>query len=78
MFFRTLIYMFLSEIGDKTQLLMVALCAKYKKRDIILGVFAAALALNTASVLLGSLIAGLLPPYLVSSVSALMFLSFAI
>ena len=37
---------FIAEMGDKTQLMLIALTSKYKLRDIILGTGAAILLLN--------------------------------
>lgn len=37
---------FIAEMGDKTQLMLIALTSKYKLRDIILGTGVAILVLN--------------------------------
>ena len=46
---------FIAEMGDKTQLMLIALTSKYKLRDIILGTAAAILVLNGLAVLAGGL-----------------------
>ena len=46
---------FIAEMGDKTQLMLIALTSKYKLRDIILGTAAAILILNGLAVLAGGL-----------------------
>ena len=45
---------FIAEMGDKTQLMLIALTSKYKLRDIILGTAAAILVLNGLAVLAGA------------------------
>ena len=42
---------FIAEMGDKTQLMLIALTSKYKLRDILLGTAAAILVLNGLAVL---------------------------
>ena len=42
---------FIAEMGDKTQLMLIALTSKYKLKDIILGTAAAILVLNGLAVL---------------------------
>ena len=47
---------FIAEMGDKTQLMLVALTSRFKLRDIIIGTAAAILVLNGLAVLLGGLV----------------------
>jgi len=44
---------FIAEMGDKTQLMLIALTSKYKLKDIIMGTAAAILGLNGLAVLAG-------------------------
>ena len=37
LFFKVFLTEFIAEMGDKTQLMLIALTSKYKLRDIILG-----------------------------------------
>ena len=46
LFFKVFFTEFIAEMGDKTQLMLIALTSKYKLRDIILGTAAAILVLN--------------------------------
>ena len=46
LFFKVFLTEFIAEMGDKTQLMLIALTSKYKLRDIILGTAAAILVLN--------------------------------
>ena len=47
LFFKVFLTEFIAEMGDKTQLMLIALTSKYKLRDIILGT-AAAILVRTA------------------------------
>ena len=47
---------FIAEMGDKTQLMLIALTSKYKLKDIIMGTAAAILVLNGLAVLAGGLV----------------------
>ena len=49
---------FIAEMGDKTQLMLIALTSKYKLRDIISGTAVAILVLNGLAVFAASTIAG--------------------
>lgn len=69
---------FIAEMGDKTQLMLIALTSKYKLRDIILGTAAAILVLNGLAVLAGGLVSEFIPDWLIKVVAALAFLYFAV
>ena len=68
---------FIAEMGDKTQLMLIALTSKYKLRDIILGTAAAILVLNALAVLAGGLVSEFIPEWLIKIIAALAFLYFA-
>ena len=51
LFFKVFFTEFIAEMGDKTQLMLIALTSKYKLRDIIFGTAAAILVLNGLAVL---------------------------
>lgn len=68
---------FIAEMGDKTQLMLIALTSKYKLKDIILGTAAAILVLNGLAVLAGGLVSEFIPDWLIKTVAALAFLYFA-
>ena len=68
---------FIAEMGDKTQLMLIALTSKYKLKDIILGTAAAILVLNGLAVLAGGLVSEFIPAWLIKVVAALAFLYFA-
>ena len=68
---------FIAEMGDKTQLMLIALTSKYKLKDIIFGTAVAILVLNGLAVLAGGLVSEFIPGWLIKTVAALAFLSFA-
>ena len=77
LFFKVFITVFIAEMGDKTQLMLIALTSKYKLRDIIMGTAAAILVLNGLAVLAGGLVSEFIPAWLIKMVAALAFLYFA-
>lgn len=68
---------FLAEMGDKTQLLMIAMAKKYKIRDILIGVGLSVIVLNLMAVAVGSLLGNLLPTMIINLVAGLAFFFFA-
>lgn len=68
---------FIAEMGDKTQLMLIALTSKYKLRDIILGTAVAILVLNGLAVLAGGLVSEFIPDWLIKTIAALAFFYFA-
>ena len=69
---------FIAEMGDKTQLMLVALTSRFKLRDIVIGTAAAILVLNGLAVLLGGLVSAVIPTWLIRLVAAAAFLLIAI
>ena len=61
---------FIAEMGDKTQLMLIALTSKYKLRDIICGTAIAILVLNGLAVLAGGLVSELIPEWLIKMIAA--------
>lgn len=68
---------FIAEMGDKTQLMLIALTSKYKLRDIIFGTAIAIFVLNGLAVLAGGLVSEFIPEWLIKMIAALAFLYFA-
>ncbi|MCD7852744.1 MAG: TMEM165/GDT1 family protein [Oscillospiraceae bacterium] len=77
LFFQILLTMFIAEMGDKTQLLMVAMTSRYRLRDIIIGSLLSILALNALAVAFGALISALIPTWLIKFIAGLAFFYFA-
>lgn len=78
LFWKVLLTEFIAEMGDKTQLMLVALTSKYKLRDIIMGTAVAILVLNGLAVLAGGLVGSLIPDWIIKLVAAGAFMYFAI
>ena len=77
LFFKVFFTEFIAEMGDKTQLMLIALTSKYKLRDIILGTGVAILVLNGLAVLAGGLVSEFVPEWVIKMIAALAFLYFA-
>ena len=77
LFLKVFLTEFIAEMGDKTQLMLIALTSKYKLKDIILGTAAAILVLNGLAVLAGGLVSEFIPEWLIKIIAALAFLYFA-
>lgn len=77
LFLRVFFTEFIAEMGDKTQLMLIALTSKYKLRDILFGTAAAILVLNGIAVLAGGLVSEVVPDWLIKTIAALAFLYFA-
>lgn len=77
LFIKILLTEFIAEMGDKTQLMLVALTSKFKVRDIVIGTAIAVLVLNGLAVLAGGLVGSLIPAWLIKIIAALAFLYFA-
>ncbi len=77
LFFKVLLTEFIAEMGDKTQLMLVAMTSKYKLKDIIFGTAAAILVLNGIAVLAGGLVSEFVPTWLIRLIAAAAFLYFA-
>ena len=73
LFFKVFFTEFIAEMGDKTQLMLIALTSKYKLRDIILGTAAAILVLNGLAVLAGGLVSEFIPDWLIKMMQHLHF-----
>jgi Ca2+/H+ antiporter, TMEM165/GDT1 family len=71
------VLVFLAELGDKTQLALVAMAARARPWAVWAGAVAGFAAATLAAVLAGSLVARLLPRRLVLAASGLLFLAFA-
>ena len=68
----------LAEIGDKSQLVCVALAARHRHWPVILGAITAFLALNTLAVLFGAGVAAWVPERIMAGLVSLLFAAFGI
>lgn len=78
MILHTFLLIFLAEMADKTQLMMMALTNKYRMRSVVLGMILGVLVISGLSVLAGDLIGDVIPMYVVKLCAAVMFLVFGI
>ncbi len=77
-FTTSLIFVVLSEMGDKTQLLAMAFAARYRWQTVLWGVFAATLANHFLAVLAGDYLTVILPVHYVKIAAALSFILFGL
>jgi len=68
----------LAEIGDKSQLVCMALAARHRHWPVLLGASAAFLLLNLLAVLFGASVAIWLPEVVIALIVGLMFLAFGV
>jgi Ca2+/H+ antiporter, TMEM165/GDT1 family len=66
----------LAELGDKTQLLALALACRYKAWQVLVGIFVATLAIHLLSTLAGQLVGDVIPKFWLSVVTGLLFIGF--
>jgi len=67
---------FAAEFGDKSQLVCMALAARYRSLPVLLGAISAFMGLNTLAVIFGVTLSNWVPDVVISSVVAAMFLAF--
>jgi Ca2+/H+ antiporter, TMEM165/GDT1 family len=68
----------LAELGDKTQILALALACRYKAWQVIVGIFAATLFIHFFSTIAGQLIGDVIPKLWLSVVTGLLFVGFGV
>ena len=78
LFMKVLFTQFIAEMGDKTQLMLVAMTSKFKLKDILLGTGVAVLVLNGLAVLAGGIISTVVPTWLIRLIAGAAFLFFAV
>jgi putative Ca2+/H+ antiporter (TMEM165/GDT1 family) len=67
-----------AEMGDKSQLVCMALAAKHRPVPVVLGALASFALLNALAVVFGKAIANWFPEYVIAAVVALLFIVFGI
>jgi len=77
-FWISLIYVFVAEMGDKTQLVALAFATKYKALTVLAGVFLATLAVHLLSVVIGGAISHVLPVFWIKIFAGLSFIGFGL
>lgn len=77
-FIASFIFIALAEMGDKTQLLVMAFAAKYKAYQVLFAVFIATLLNHTLAVVAGRTLTIIIPLDVISFIAALSFVIFGI
>ncbi len=77
-FFLPLFWVFLAELGDKTQLVALCFATRFRTRTVMAGVFSATLLVHIGSVVLGGAADRLLPAAWVRLIAGLAFIGFGI
>jgi Ca2+/H+ antiporter, TMEM165/GDT1 family len=77
-FLKALLFVVVGEMGDKTQLLAIAMAGKYKAGQVLLGVFVATVLNHALAVIAGSFLGNLIPLNIISIVAGISFLAFAL
>lgn len=73
---KALLFVVVAEMGDKTQLLAMAMASKYKARQVMLGVFVATIFNHALAVAVGSYLSSVIPMDKVKIVAGIAFLLF--
>lgn len=77
-FIKALLLVVVAEMGDKTQLLAMAMASKYKVKQVMIGVLAATILNHALAVLAGSYLSSFIPMNTVKIVAAVSFLIFGL
>lgn len=78
MFMHTFLLVFIAEMADKTQLMVMALTNRYRARTVAFGMILGVLTISGLSVLAGDIIGDFIPMQIVQTVAALLFLFFGL
>lgn len=77
-FWVALFFVFVAEMGDKTQLVALAFATRYETRTVMAGVFAATLLIHLFSVLLGTVAGLAIPIFWIKLLAGLSFIGFGL
>ena len=77
-FWIALFYVFIAEMGDKTQLVALAFATRYSAKTVLTGVFAATLSIHFFSVLIGEAAALALPVFWIRLLAGSSFIFFGL
>lgn len=78
LFIKALLLVVVAEMGDKTQLLAMAMASKYKAKQVLLGVLIATIFNHALAVLVGTYLSSLIPMDTVKLVAGFAFLVFGL
>lgn len=77
-FWKTLLLIFIAELGDKTQLLVLSFAAKYKPKVVFLAVITSTIVLYLLAVSVGSVISNIIPMQYLRWIVAASFIGFGV
>jgi Predicted membrane protein len=77
-FMKALLFVVVAEMGDKTQLLAMAMAGKYKVKQVMIGVFVATVFNHALAVAVGSYLSSVIPMDTVKIVAGVAFLLFGL
>ena len=77
-FITTLIFVLLAEMGDKTQLIVMAFATRYKLRQVITGVIISLILLNGLAVIMGELLTTVIPITYIQVLASIAFIIFGL
>ncbi len=77
-FIKALLLVVVAEMGDKTQLLAMAMASKYKAKQVLIGVLIATVLNHALAVAVGSYLSSVIPMDLVKVIAAVSFLAFGL
>jgi Ca2+/H+ antiporter, TMEM165/GDT1 family len=77
-FFVATVLIAMAELGDKTQMLALALAMRYKAWQVLVGILGATLFIHFFSTLVGQMVGNLIPRLWLGVVSGLLFIGFGI
>src|SRR5215468_9546283 len=77
-FWISLFFVFIAEMGDKTQLVALAFATRYSVKTVLTGVFGATLMIHLLSVLLGEAASWALPTFWIQLLAGLSFIAFGL
>lgn len=77
-FVNAFLWVVVGEMGDKTQLLAMAMASKYKARYVMIGIFVATVLNHALAVLVGSYLGAILPMDIICIAASLSFILFGL
>ncbi|NLK97863.1 MAG: TMEM165/GDT1 family protein [Epulopiscium sp.] len=77
-YLQALLFIFIAEMGDKTQILAMMFATKYKMSQVLLGVLIGSFLNHGVAVLFGSLIGGMIPANVLQIIAGSAFIFFAL
>lgn len=77
-FIKALLLVVVAEMGDKTQLLAMAMASKYKAKQVMIGVLIATILNHALAVAVGSYASTVIPMNLIKVIAAISFLAFGL